>query len=144
MNRCVSVLVAWAVCLLLLAMPARAVEPAPTPAATAPPPPPERFFGLPRGNRWLAAGLSLGFNGLGQLYNNDPAKGYGMMAAWLSFPLGYGLDALTGRAYGRLFSYSANVGVKVWSVVDAYQNAVVTPSPTPSPVPVPSPSPSSH
>jgi hypothetical protein len=115
---------------------ALAADPAATEAAVpAPKVHTGSFFWLPRGNRWLAAGLSLGFNGLGQLYNEEPEKGYGMMAGWLTFPLAYGFDALTGRAYGRLFSYTANLGIKVWSTVDAFNEAAPYPVPPPSPVP---------
>jgi hypothetical protein len=119
--------------------PAIAAEPVaegtPTPVHTG------NFFGIPRGNRVVAAGLSLGLNGLGQVYNEEPEKGFGMMSAWLTFPLAFGLDALTGRAYGRVFSYAVNVGVKGWSVVDAYNGAAPYPTPTPTPVPTPTPQP---
>lgn len=92
---------------------------------------------MPTGNRVLAASLSLLVNGWGQHYNGEPEKGNLMMATLLTFPLAYGLDYLTGGAYMRVFSYTIIVGVKGWSVVDAYQNG----GPKLVPVPVPSLSP---
>jgi hypothetical protein len=130
MRRCRTLLLA---CLVLVGWSpaALAADPAATAAATPAPIHTGTFFGVPRGNRWIAAGLSLGFNGLGQLYNEEPEKGFGMMAGWLTFPLAYGFDALTGRAYGRVFSYAVNLGIKGWSTVDAFNDAA--PYPTPSP-----------
>ncbi|MDB5096868.1 MAG: hypothetical protein JWM80_1289 [Cyanobacteria bacterium RYN_339] len=136
MRRSCSLLFA---CLVLVGWSpaAQAADPAASAAATptAPPAPVHTgsFFWLPRGNRWFAASLSMGFNGLGQLYNEEPEKGYGMMAGWLTFPLAYGFDALTGRAYGRLFSYTVNLGIKGWSVVDAFNAAAPYPTPSPHP-----------
>lgn len=108
------------------AAPAAAAEPpAPVPAAT--PAPGGTWLFLPRGNRWLAGGLSLAWNGTGQLYNGETEKGLGMMAGWLAFPVAWGLDTLTGGSYVRLFAFTANMGVKAWSVTDAWNNAVPTP-----------------
>lgn len=87
---------------------------------------------LPRGNRLIASGLSLAWNGTGQLYNGEPEKGLGMMAGWLAFPLAWGLDSLTGGSYVRFFAFTANMGIKAWSVTDAYQQAAPPPSLVPT------------
>lgn len=109
--------------------------PSPAPVASASPAP-RTYLGLPTQNRVLAASLSLVVNGWGQYYNGDHEKGNLMMASLLTFPVAYGLDYLTGGAYMRVFSFTIITGVKAWSVVDAYQNAV-PPAPRPSPSPSP-------
>ena len=92
---------------------------------------------LPRGNPWLAGGLSLAWNGTGQLYNGQTEKGLGMMSGWLAFPLAWGLDSLTGGSYVRLFAFTANLGIKAWSVTDAIQQAAPPAPPPPSLPPTP-------
>lgn len=117
---------------LAAASPAAAAEP-PAPAATAAPAPGGTWLFMPRGNRWIASSLSLAWNGTGQLYNGETEKGLGMMAGWLAFPAAWGLDALTGGSYVRLFAFTANMGIKAWSVTDAWNNAVPAPvSPPPA------------
>lgn len=111
------------------ALAAESPAPKPTPApVVVPSQHPGYFLGIPRGNRVVAASMSLAFNGLGQLYNDDREKAAGMMAAWLTFPLAVGVDSLTGLSYGRLFTYLLNLSIKGWSVVDAYQGAVPSPA----------------
>ncbi len=109
-----------------------------------PPTPPHEgtWLFLPRGNPLIAGGLSLAWNGSGQLYNGETEKGLGMMAGWLAYPLAWGLDSLTGGSYVRLFAFTANMGIKAWSVTDAYQQAAPAPSPSslpPSPAARPKP-----
>lgn len=103
-------------------------------ATPSPAPAPPSFLWLPRHNRLIAVSLSLGFNGLGQIYNGDTERGLSMMAGWLSYPLAYAIDTLTQTSYLRVFSFTLNAGVKGWSVWDAYQGAgpaLVPQQPTP-------------
>jgi len=79
-----------------------------------------RFFGLPRENPWVAGGLSIAVNGLGQFYNQEPQKGWAMASGWLLFPVAWVGDGLTQGAALRVFAYTFNMGVKVWSVWDAF------------------------
>lgn len=122
----------------LAAGPAWAQSPSPAPSV-APSPVPETFFGLPRGNRAIAVTLSTVVSGLGQHYNGEPEKGNLMLASLLTFPVAYGLDTLTDGAVLRVFSFVILVGVKGWSVIDAYQHAVPAPAPTPKPSARPAP-----
>ncbi|HEY9724124.1 MAG TPA: hypothetical protein V6D47_19125 [Oscillatoriaceae cyanobacterium] len=92
------------------------------------------FFGVPKGNRWVAGTFSLMVNGLGQYYNGENDTGNVMAATLLTFPIAYGVDSLTGSPYLRIFSYTAMTMVKVWSVWDAF-----TYSPPPPPKPAASP-----
>lgn len=110
-------------------LPAPATAPAIAPSGT--------WLFLPRGNRLIASSLSLAWNGTGQLYNGETEKGLGMMAGWLAYPLAWGLDSLTGGSYVRLFAFTANIGIKAWSVTDAYQQAAPTPGLVPSAPPKP-------
>lgn len=116
--------------------PAAPVEPA---SATVVP----TFLGVPKGNRWIAGTASLMVNGLGQYYNGETANGNLMAASLLTFPLAYGVDALTGSPYMRIFSFTAITMVKVWSVWDAFTYTPAPPSvPKPKTSPTPAPSPS--
>ena len=123
----------------LAAAPAAAAD-APAPAAAATPGPAGTWLFLPRGNRLVASSLSLGLNGLGQVYNGETEKGLGMMSGWLAYPLAWGLDSLTGGSYVRLFAFTANMGIKAWSVTDAWQMAA-PPTPPPAGPPPPPPPP---
>lgn len=96
----------------------------PSPAATAVP---RRFFGLPTGNPFLAGTLSLALNGLGQAYNGEDDKSRLMMGSLLTFPMAYGVDVLTGKAYMRTFSFAIITAVKAWSVWDAMTDAKTHP-----------------
>lgn len=124
---------------MLAAAPAAAAD-APAPAATLALAPSGTWLFLPRGNRLIAGSLSLAFNGAGQLYNGETEKGLGMMSGWLAYPLAWGLDSLTGGSYVRLFAFTANMGIKAWSVTDAWQQAAPAPAPSPAP-PAPTPAP---
>jgi hypothetical protein len=105
----------------------------PTPAKSVAPSDSGHWLFLPRGNRLLAATLSLGLNGTGQLYNGENEKGLGMMAGWLAFTAAYGFDELIGTGYLRAFAFAANAGIKVWSVADAWQQAGPAPAPSATP-----------
>jgi hypothetical protein len=113
---------------LLLTAPAAAAEEAPAE---------DRWLWLPRHNPAIAATLSLAWNGTGQLYNGETEKGLGMMAGWLVFPLAFGVDSLTGGSWLRLFAFSANAGIKAWSVTDAWAGASGSPPPASAPSPAP-------
>ncbi|MEB3330418.1 MAG: hypothetical protein VKQ33_14430 [Candidatus Sericytochromatia bacterium] len=103
------------------------------PAVASEPPEDEHWLWLPRHNPAIAASLSLALNGAGQLYNGETEKGVGMMAGWLAFPLAFGVDALTGGGWLRLFAFSANAGIKAWSVTDAWAGASRSLLPAPPP-----------
>lgn len=112
---------------LIVAAPASAAEPAGPTQAVAAPVQAGTWLFLPRGNRLLAASLSLGLNGAGQLYNGESEKGLGMLTGWLAFTAAWGVDELAGTGYLRAFAFAANVGIKAWSVADAWQQAASTP-----------------
>lgn len=114
-------------------MVALGLVPLPVNATPSPGPMEDKWLFLPKHQPWIAVSLSLACNGLGQFYNGEPEKGSTMLAGWLTFPLAYAVDSLTGGSFVRVFSLGANAVIKIWSVSDAYQGALPSPAPTKSP-----------
>ena len=85
------------------------------------------FDWLPPHDPWIAAGLSLGVNGLGQVYNGDWDRAWWAWAPVLAYPCAWGLDALTGSNAARTTTVIWWTGAKVWSCWDAYHEAARLP-----------------
>jgi len=85
------------------------------------------FAVLPPHDPWIAAGLSLGVNGLGQIYNDDWDRAWWALAPVLTYPLAWGLDTLTGSNVARTLTVVWWTGAKSWSVWDAFQRAEAQP-----------------
>jgi hypothetical protein len=98
---------------------------APAPGFTPAPLPPEQalFAPLPQHDPRIAAGLSFLVNGTGQFYNHESAKGWWMLAPVLAYPVAWLIDSAFGVGYGRLSDAVLIVGVKGYSVWDAYREA---------------------
>jgi len=78
---------------------------------------------LPPHEPWIAAGLSLGVNGLGQVYNGDLDRAWWAIAPALAYPVAWGVDALTGSNVARTATVVWWTGAKAWSSWDAYHEA---------------------
>jgi hypothetical protein len=78
---------------------------------------------LPPHDPWIAAGLSLGVNGLGQVYNGDWDHAWWAIAPALAYPVAWGVDALTGSSVARTATVVWWTGAKAWSSWDAYHEA---------------------
>ena len=77
---------------------------------------------LPPHDPWVAAGLSLGVNGLGQVYNGDWDKAWWAWAPLLAYPVAWGIDALAGSNVARTTTVVWWTGAKVWSSWDAFHS----------------------
>lgn len=78
---------------------------------------------LPPHEPWIAAGLSLGVNGLGQVYNGDWDRAWWAWAPLLAYPVAWGIDSLAGSNVARTATVVWWTGAKAWSSWDAYHEA---------------------
>ncbi|MEB3298202.1 MAG: hypothetical protein VKO21_01795 [Candidatus Sericytochromatia bacterium] len=79
--------------------------------------------GLPPRDPWVAAGLSVAVNGLGQAYNGEWDKAWWLFGAWGLYPLAWALDAGTGSGMARTFVTLGMLGAKGWSAWDGWHVA---------------------
>ena len=78
---------------------------------------------LPPRDPWIASGLSLAVNGLGQIYNGDDEKAWWLLGAWGLFPLAWAWDAQAGTGTARVLVVTGMLGAKAWACWDAWQVA---------------------
>lgn len=78
------------------------------------------FDVLPRHDPRTAALLSMGITGLGQFYNGEPAKGWWMLSPWAIYPLAWGADTYLQTGYFRTGALVLALGVKGYSILDAW------------------------
>ena len=88
---------------------------------------PERATGirdfLPPRDPGTAALLSLVVTGAGQFYNGEAAKGWWMLSPWALYPLAWVADAYFETGYARTGVVVLGLGVKGYSVWDAFSTA---------------------
>lgn len=78
---------------------------------------------LPRRDPNTAALLSLAVNGAGQFYNGEAGKGWWLLGSWGLYPLAWVADEYLQSGYFRTGAVAIGLGVKGYSVWDAYFTA---------------------
>lgn len=87
--------------------------------------------GLPQGQPWIAAGLSIALTGTGQFYNHDSPKGWWLFGTLATYPLAMAIDAWTGSGYARVSAFTLMMAAKGYSAWEAYHTAKASASATP-------------